>query len=44
VPAVYSVFARRTKSPEHVSRILDKLLGEHAPSTEQQADSSHTAH
>jgi multidrug efflux pump len=31
VPAVYSIFARRTKSPQHVSRILDRLLGAEAP-------------
>ncbi|MFC4311387.1 efflux RND transporter permease subunit [Steroidobacter flavus] len=44
VPAVYSVFARRTKSPEHVSRILDKMLGEHTPPSEQQGDRSPAAH
>jgi len=27
VPAVYSILARRTRSPQHVSRILDHLLG-----------------
>ncbi|MBM0107266.1 efflux RND transporter permease subunit [Steroidobacter sp. S1-65] len=32
VPAVYSIFARRTKSPEHVSRMLDRMLGQHRPS------------
>jgi multidrug efflux pump len=26
VPAVYSVFARRTQSPQHVSRLLDRLI------------------
>ncbi|HTE42625.1 MAG TPA: efflux RND transporter permease subunit, partial [Steroidobacteraceae bacterium] len=28
VPAVYSLFARRTKSPEHVSRLVDESLNE----------------
>ncbi|MET0291520.1 MAG: efflux RND transporter permease subunit, partial [Steroidobacteraceae bacterium] len=27
VPAVYSLFARRTRSPQHVSRVVDQLLG-----------------
>ncbi len=27
VPAVYSLFARRTRSPQHVSRLVDRLLG-----------------
>jgi multidrug efflux pump len=27
VPAAYAMLARKTRSPEHVSRILDKLLG-----------------
>lgn len=45
VPAVYSVFARRTKSPEHVSRVLDKMLGEHTPPSEQQqGEGSPAAH
>jgi len=43
VPAVYSVFARRTKSPEHVSRVLDKTLGEHTPPSEQQQGGSSPA-
>jgi multidrug efflux pump len=34
VPAVYSVFARRTRSPQHVSRVLDGMLGEHPPAAE----------
>jgi multidrug efflux pump len=29
VPAVYSIVARRTRSPEHVSRLLDRMLGQH---------------
>ena len=29
VPAVYSIFARRTRSPQYVSRMLDRLLGSH---------------
>jgi multidrug efflux pump len=29
VPAVYSIVARRTRSPEHVSRMLDRMLGQH---------------
>jgi multidrug efflux pump len=29
VPAVYSIFARRTKSPQHVSREVDTLLETH---------------
>jgi multidrug efflux pump subunit AcrB len=44
VPAVYSVFARRTKSPEHVSRMLDRMLGKHARPSEQQEGSSPAAH
>jgi multidrug efflux pump len=44
VPAVYSVFARRTKSPEHVSRILDGMLGELPPATERTRDSSPASH
>lgn len=31
VPAVYSLVARRTRSPQHVSRILDRLIGEKEP-------------
>jgi multidrug efflux pump subunit AcrB len=27
VPAAYSLFARRTRSPQHVSRMLDRMLG-----------------
>ncbi len=27
VPAAYSLLARKTRSPEHVSRILDRMLG-----------------
>ncbi|MEP7243393.1 MAG: efflux RND transporter permease subunit [Gammaproteobacteria bacterium] len=27
VPAVYSLVARKTKSPEHMSRLVDKLMG-----------------
>ena len=34
VPAVYSLLARRTKSPQHVSRILDRMLGQQRPVTE----------
>jgi multidrug efflux pump len=44
VPAVYSVFARRTKSPEHVSRVLDKMLGEHTPPSEQHGERSPATH
>jgi hypothetical protein len=44
VPAVYSVFARRTKSPEHVSRVLDGMLGEPRPSPQANNDSSSAAH
>ena len=44
VPAVYSVFARRTKSPEHVTRVLDKMLGQHTSPSEQQGGSSSAAH
>jgi multidrug efflux pump len=29
VPAVYSIVARRTRSPEHVSRMVDRMLGQH---------------
>jgi multidrug efflux pump len=31
VPVVYSVAARRTRSPQHVSRALDRLMGENRP-------------
>jgi multidrug efflux pump len=31
VPAVYTLVARRTRSPQHVSRILDRLIGEAPP-------------
>ncbi|HEY0683734.1 MAG TPA: efflux RND transporter permease subunit [Steroidobacter sp.] len=34
VPAVYSIFARRTRSPEHVSRVLDRMLGQQRPTSE----------
>jgi multidrug efflux pump len=27
VPTVYSLFARKTRSPQHVSRIVDRLMG-----------------
>ncbi|MFL6550903.1 MAG: efflux RND transporter permease subunit [Povalibacter sp.] len=27
VPAVYAIFARKTRSPQHMSRIVDRLLG-----------------
>jgi multidrug efflux pump len=30
VPAVYSLIARRTKSPEYMSQLVDKLLGKQA--------------
>jgi multidrug efflux pump subunit AcrB len=47
VPAVYSVVARRTRSPEHVSRLLDRMLGQHrppaAPPPEEQTDRSPAA-
>jgi multidrug efflux pump len=33
VPAVYSVVARRTRSPQHVSRMLDRLMGAHRPAS-----------
>jgi multidrug efflux pump len=38
VPAVYSIFARRTKSPQHVSRQIDTLLETHEAPT---ADEAH---
>jgi multidrug efflux pump subunit AcrB len=31
VPAVYSIFARRTRPPQYVSRILDRMLGADRP-------------
>ncbi|HKE96467.1 MAG TPA: efflux RND transporter permease subunit [Povalibacter sp.] len=31
VPAVYSIFARKTRSPMHMSRLVDRLLGETSP-------------
>jgi ABC-type Fe3+ transport system permease subunit len=27
VPTAYSLFARKTRSPQHVSRIVDRLMG-----------------
>jgi multidrug efflux pump len=33
VPAVYSIFARRTSSPQHLSNLLDRLLGTKTPAT-----------
>ena len=33
VPAVYSVVARRTRSPQHVSKMLDRLMGAHRPAS-----------
>ena len=30
VPAVYSIFARRTRSPHHVGRLVDRLQQETA--------------
>jgi multidrug efflux pump len=33
VPAVYSVVARRTRSPQHVSRMLDRLMGGQRPAS-----------
>jgi multidrug efflux pump len=33
VPAVYSIFARRTRSPQHLSKMLDGLLGTKPPAT-----------
>ncbi|HEY6642155.1 efflux RND transporter permease subunit [Povalibacter sp.] len=27
VPAIYSIFARKTQSPQHVSRMVDRMLG-----------------
>jgi multidrug efflux pump len=44
VPAVYSILARNTKSPQHVSRILDRMLGQQRPlPSPQQGDSSPVA-
>jgi multidrug efflux pump subunit AcrB len=37
VPAVYSIFARKTKSPEHVSRMVDASLTD-LPAVEQSAE------
>jgi hypothetical protein len=31
VPAVYSIAARKTKSPQYVSKLLDKLAGSRPP-------------
>ena len=43
VPAVYSVVARRTRSPEHVSRMVDRMLGQHRPRSEHgEAPSDHS--
>jgi hypothetical protein len=27
VPTVYAILARKTKSPQHVSRLVDRLMG-----------------
>ncbi len=34
VPAVYAIFARKTHSPQHTSRIVDRLLGASEPKKE----------
>ncbi len=31
VPAIYSIFARKTQSPQHVSRLVDRMLGSTPP-------------
>jgi multidrug efflux pump len=31
VPAVYSILARKTRSPQHVSKLLDRLIGSRRP-------------
>ena len=36
VPAVYSLFARRTRSPQHVSRVLDGMLGKQPPPADEE--------
>ena len=43
VPAVYSVFARRTRSPEHVSRVLDGMLGKPRPPPDEPSQRSSAA-
>jgi multidrug efflux pump len=40
VPAVYSLVARKTKSPEYMSRLVDKLVGD---SSKQQPDAAAAA-
>jgi multidrug efflux pump len=43
VPAVYSVVARRTRSPEHVSRMLDHAMGQQGQRAERgDAPSDHS--
>jgi multidrug efflux pump len=42
VPAAYSLLARKTRSPEHVSRILDKLLGNRSAPAETPPPSAST--
>ena len=37
VPAVYSIVARKTRSPQHVSRLLDRLLGAQRPAHDAQS-------
>lgn len=34
VPAVYSILARRTRSPQYVGRMLDRLMGTRRPGSE----------
>lgn len=36
VPAVYSIVARRTRSPQHMSKLLDRLLGSQPAVTDSQ--------
>ncbi|HEY0941564.1 MAG TPA: efflux RND transporter permease subunit [Steroidobacter sp.] len=43
VPAVYSLLARRTKSPQYVSNLLDRLLSQQKPLASQHAPGAQAA-
>jgi multidrug efflux pump len=42
VPAVYSLVARKTKSPEHMSRLVDRLMGTSPPQEPAPTAAAHT--
>jgi multidrug efflux pump len=44
VPAVYSLVARNTPSPDHTSQLVDRLLGQHEQAKRDKPDADHPAH